>query len=49
MHIERLPWYKTICPNRKIFISDRAYVQAWLSLLVARWEEQRSKYEQGAS
>jgi hypothetical protein len=38
MSIERLPWWKTTHPNRQIFRSDRAYVTAWLSLLVARWK-----------
>ena len=38
MRIERLPWYKTFHPNRAIFKTDRQYVQAWLSLLVAHWD-----------
>jgi hypothetical protein len=34
MSIQRLPWYKTIRPNPKMFPTDKAYVEAWLALCV---------------
>jgi hypothetical protein len=37
--IERLPWYKTVHPNRKIYSTDKQYVTAWLAILIRQWGE----------
>ena len=35
--INRLPWYKTVKPNLPRDVPLVVYVEAWMRLLVVRW------------
>jgi hypothetical protein len=45
--IERQPWYCRVKPNLPAKTPIKLYVEAWLALLVARWDQ--SQQEGGRS